>query len=142
MSKSPYVFVQLDEGAFMPERAHDTDAGADLRCREDFVVKAGKSVMIDTGVHVCIPPFTKCEIKSKSSLNVLHGIITTGLVDEGFSGTILVRVYNLGEDDYYFKRGDKVTQICVSSVKYPEFVQVEKVKGGERGDNGYGSTGR
>lgn len=140
--KKPVIKVQLDEGAYLPERAHSTDAGADIRCREDFTVEAGKSVMIDTGVHVQLSPFTKCEIKSKSSLNVFHGIITTGLIDEGFSGKILVRVYNFGDEDYNFLRGEKVTQLCVSPVCYPDYEQVEFVEGGERGDGGYGSTGR
>lgn len=138
----PNIDVQLDEGAFLPTRAHDTDAGADLRCREDFTVKAGKSVQINTGVHVQLPPNTKGEIKSKSGLNVNHGIITTGLIDEGFSNVIKVRVYNLSDEDYNFERGDKVTQLCVSPVCYPSYSQVDKVKGGARGDNGYGSTGR
>ncbi len=148
----PVINVKLDEGAFLPERAHDTDAGADLRCREAFTVEAGKFVVIDTGVHIQLPPQTKAEIKSKSGLNTNHGILTTsmddydiyttGLIDEGFSGTIKVAVYNFSEEDYHFERGEKVTQICVSPVCYPKYVEVDEVKGGDRGNSGYGSTGR
>ena len=136
------VRVQLEGGAHMPVRAHSTDAGADIRCVEGFTVPAHGSSVIDTGVHVQLPPNTKLEIKSKSGLNVRHGIVTTGLIDEGFTGRILVRVYNLSDEDYTFDAGDKVTQVCLSPVLYPIYTLVERVEGGERGDGGYGSTGR
>jgi dUTP pyrophosphatase len=67
---------------------------------------------------------------------------STGLIDTGFTGTIRVRVYNMGEDDYVFKAGDKITQIVFIKIALPEWVQVDRVDGGMRGDNGYGSTGR
>ena len=138
----PTIRVKLDEGAWIPERAHDTDAGADIRCREGFTVPAHGFTTIDTGVHVELPPRTKCEVKAKSGLWTNHGIITTGLIDEGFTGTIRVGLANLSDRDYTFEAGDKVTQLCVSSVCYPTYKQVDEIRGGARGSNGYGSTGR
>ena len=138
----PTISVQLDEGAYLPERAHGTDAGADLRCREGFIIPAHGSADVDTGVHVELPPHAKAEVKSKSGLWINHCIITTGLVDEGFSGTIRVRLANLGDEDYTFAAGEKVTQLCVSPVLYPTYRQADEIKGGERGNAGYGSTGR
>ena len=136
------VKVSLDSGAFMPERAHSTDAGADIRTPTDFTLPACGSVTVDTGVHVQLPSMTKCDIRSKSGLNIKCDIITEGLVDEGFSGSIKVRMHNLSDKEYHFERGDKITQIVVTPVYYPEFEQVAIVEGGERGDAGYGSTGR
>ena len=136
------VKVQLDEGAFMPERAHDTDAGADIRTPVSFVLAARSSHTVNTGVHIQIPSNTKCDIRSKSGLNTNHDIISEGLIDEGFSGEIRVRLHNLSDEPYTFSRGDKITQIVVTPVYYPEFEEVEQVEGGERGENGYGSTGR
>lgn len=138
----PKIRVALDEGAHLPTRAHGTDAGADLRCIEGFTVPAHDSIVIDTGVHVELPPLTKGEIKSKSGLNINNCILTTGLIDEGFDGTIKVHVYNLGSEPYTFEAGDKVTQLCVSPVFYPTYEQADEIKGGDRGSNGYGSTGR
>jgi dUTP pyrophosphatase len=138
----PTIKVKLDKGAYMPERAHDTDAGADIRCRERFTVKAHGFMAIDTGVHIELPPTTKCEIKSKSGLWTNHGILTTGLIDEGFSGTIRVGLANLSDQDYTFEAGEKVTQLCVSHVCYPTYVEASEVKSGKRGNAGYGSTGR
>lgn len=138
----PKIRVVLDEGASLPVRKHDTDAGADICCREGFTVPAHGSVCVDTGVHVELPPMTKCEVKSRSGLWINHGIITTGLVDEGFTGPIRVRLANVSDDDYAFEAGDRITQLCVSPVLYPTYEQVDEIKGGERGSNGYGSTGR
>lgn len=138
----PDIKVRLDEGAYMPERAHDTDAGADIRCIDGFTVPAHECAVIDTGVHIELPRECKGEIKSKSGLWVNHGIIATGLIDEGFTGTIKVRLANLSDEDYTFMAGEKVTQLCVSPVYYPTYHVASEIRGGERGDSGYGSTGR
>ena len=138
----PTIKVKLDEGAYLPERQHATDAGADIRCREGFTIPAHGFACIDTGVHIELPPETKGEVKSKSGLWTNHGIITTGLIDEGFTGEIRVRLANLSDEDYTFEAGDKVTQLCVSPVCYPGYEEADEIEGGERGDAGYGSTGR
>lgn len=127
---------------FAPSRAHATDAGADLRCVRDVTVPAMRSVVVNTGVHVELPPNTKGEIRSRSGLDVDHGIFTTGTVDEGYTGAIRVRVYNLGDADYHFSAGDRFTQLVVSQVCYPNFEPASSIAGGERGDAGFGSTGR
>lgn len=139
---TPKIRVLLDEGASLPVRKHATDAGADICCREDITIPAHGSAVVETGVHVELPPMTKCEVKSRSGLWLEHGIITTGLVDEGFTGQIKVRLANVSGEDYTFKAGDRITQLCVSPVFYPTYEQAEEIKGGERGNDGYGSTGR
>ena len=81
-------------------------------------------------------------LKSKSGLNVKHGIVSEGVIDEGYTGTILVKLYNHGPRAVQFRRGDKITQLVVLPVAYPDVVQAEEIAGGPRGDDGYGSTGR
>jgi len=139
---TPNIRVQLDEGACLPTRAHGTDGGADLRCREAFTVPAGDSCVIDTGVHVQLPPHTVGMIKSKSGLNVRACLATEGVIDEGYSGSIVVRLHNYGVYDYSFEAGDKVTQLVCIPVLYPDYVQVDEIEGGTRGSAGFGSTGR
>lgn len=134
--------VRLDEGAYLPERAHDTDAGLDLRTPVYAYVRAGGSTVIDTGVHIQLPPNTVGMLKSKSGLNTKDGIVSEGVIDEGYTGTILVKLYNHGTDAKQFARGDKITQLVVLPVLYPRVEQAEEIQGGPRGDNGYGSTGR
>lgn len=134
--------VKLDQGAYLPERAHKTDAGADIRTPRAFTIHAHSDVTIHTGVHIQLPKGTVGMLKSKSGLNIKKGIVSEGVIDEGFTGEIIVKLYNLSDQLYVFNRGDKITQLVTMPVLYPDFVQVHQITGGERGDNGYGSTGR
>lgn len=142
------LIVQLDDGAFKPTRGHFGDAGYDLYTPIDATVPARQSVIIDTGVHVKIPEGCAGKIISKSGLNVKHGLIADGLIDRGYTGSIRVKLYNLSDDDYTFKRGDKITQLTIIKVLLSEdekdAVVVDDI--GEsvdgRGDNGFGSTGK
>ena len=147
----PIIDVQLDDGAIMPERAHDTDAGADIFTPRDFWVSPSIAhsdgtvdigcVIIRTGVHVELPENSVGMLKSKSGLNVKHGIISEGVIDQGYGGEIVVKLYNLTESEVTFPRGSKITQLCVMPVMYPSFRQVDKIGAGERGNDGFGSTG-
>ena len=136
------LLVQLDEGAYMPVREHATDGGLDLKSPIDCCVQPGDSAAIDTRVHIQLPPNTTGEVVCKSGLNVNHGLICSGLIDEGYSGSIVVKLYNLSNEPYYIKAGDKIAQLVIRPVLYLSPVQVDKIEGGERGDNGFGSTGR
>ena len=134
--------IMLDEGAFKPEFAHKTDAGADLRSPTCITLPARGSAIIDTGVHIEIPQGYVGILKSKSGLNIKHNIIGTGTIDSGFSGSIKVKLYNSGDEDYQILRGDKIIQIVFFPCLYTEFREVKSFKDTERGENGFGSTGR
>lgn len=142
MDRTPTIRFALDEGAYQPERAHDTDAGADLRTPVGFTLPPHGSVTIDTGVHVELPPFTAGLLVPKSGLNIRCDAVDWGLIDEGYSGSIAVKLYNLGRHARYFDKGDKIAQLVVTLVAYPHYVQADEVTGGERGTDGFGSTGR
>lgn len=134
--------IKVDMGGYVPSRAHNTDAGMDLRTPVAVTVPAHGSVVVDTKTRVELPHGCAGLIVSKSGLNVMHGITSTGLIDEGYTGTILVRLYNHSDEDYSFNEGDKVTQLVVIPMRYEPVEIVPEISGGERGDNGYGSTGR
>lgn len=134
--------VKLDEGAYMPERAHSTDAGLDLKSPRDVTVPRNGSAVIRTGVHVQLPSGTAGLLVSKSGLNTKHGITSTGLIDEGYTGDIAVKLYNHGSEDYFVHRGDKISQLVVIPVCYEKLAETDDLGASERGDNGFGSTGR
>lgn len=134
--------VKLDDGAYMPERAHATDAGADIRTPVDVEVPALGSAVIDTGVHVELPPNTVGMLKSKSGLNVKWGIVSEGVIDQGYTGSIVVKLYNHSPNTVLFRRGEKISQLVVMPVEYVGFELVEDIAGGLRGDAGFGSSGR
>lgn len=135
------IKVQLDEGAYMPERAHETDAGADLHTPFGFTLPCHHEMVVNTGVHIELPHGTCARVEPKSGLNVKASILGWGLIDEGYTGPIVVKLYNVGKLTHYFGPGDKIAQLTVSPVYYPGFEQVDEVGGGERGDGGFGSTG-
>lgn len=134
--------VMLDEGAKMPTRAHETDAGLDLYSREKQIVPAKESAVFDTGVHIELAPGTVGMLKSKSGLNVKHGLISEGVIDAGYTGTIKVKLYNLSGYDYTVEKGDKISQLVIMPILTPELRAVDFLENTERGDGGFGSTGR
>lgn len=134
--------IKLDKGAIAPTRAYDTDAGLDLYSPIEINIPSGWSRYINTGVHIQLPHGTAGLIVSKSGLNVKHGITSTGLIDEGYTGAIRVRLYNKSPEDYQIHIGDKISQLVVIPVLYEPVEIVDSIEGGERGDNGFGSTGR
>lgn len=134
--------VMIEEWAIKPDRAHATDAGLDLMAPSDGIIDPGQSALIDTGVHVQLPAGTCGILISKSGLNVKSGVVSTGLIDEGYTGSIMVKLYNHGNHRYIFHRGDKVTQLVVVPCMYEPVELVEQIAGGDRGSRGFGSTGR
>lgn len=134
--------VKLDPGAYMPERAHIEDAGYDLRSPVEGCLSAGKSVVIDTGVHVQVPHGYVGMLKSKSGLNVWHNIVGEGVIDSGYTGSICVKLYNHGSNDYKIEVGDKISQLVILPILTPEIELVATLEETDRGDNGFGSTGR
>ena len=134
--------IKLDDGAFTPVKAYSKDGGIDLRAMHGQRIMPDSSAVFHTGVHVELPPGTCGLLVSKSGLNVNNMITSTGLIDEGFTGEIKVRLYNHGEDSYLVSAGDKITQLVILPVIHEDIEIVDQIEGGERGDNGYGSSGR
>lgn len=134
--------VKLDDGAYEPVRGHSTDAGLDIRSRETKTIYPHSSEVFHTGVHIELYEHTAGLLVSKSGLNTLNDITSTGLIDEGYDGEIVVKLYNHGDTHYKVRAGDKISQLVVVPVCYPEIEIVDEIEGGERGDNGFGSTGR
>lgn len=136
------IRVQLDNGAFEIERAHNTDAGYDIKTPIDCVVPARGSLVLNTGVHIEIPPKYVGFLKSKSGLNVKGGLTGEGVIDSGYTGAIIVKLYNHGFTDYEFKAGDKVIQIVLLPIFTPQIEYVNELETTDRGDKGFGSTGK
>ena len=134
--------VMIDEDAYIPTRAHDTDAGLDLRSPETVYLPAHSSRTIDTGVHVELPRGTAGLLVSRSGLNVKNGITSTGLIDEGYTGSIAVKLYNHSTVPYKVIRGDKISQLVIIPVLYEDIEIVGELSETERGVRGFGSTGK
>lgn len=134
--------IVLDDGEYMPERAHSTDAGLDLKTPKPLLIKPKSSIVVDTGVHVELPPNTVGMLKSKSGLNMKYGITSEGVIDEGYTGAIVAKLYNNGDEPVVLTEGSKITQLVILPVIIPDALDVvESLEDTERGDNGFGSSG-
>ena len=138
--------VMLDENAKMPNRAHTFDAGLDLFCKDNIepitIPPFGGSVTIDTGVHIQIPQHFCGLVKSKSGLMVKHNIVTDGLVDANYTGSVRVKLFNHGSEAYTIEPGAKIAQLVIVPCCLPPLELVDSLEDTDRGNNGFGSTGR
>ena len=154
--------IMLDKGARMPTRAHPWDAGLDLYTPVDITIPATETryaldpwnpgppilqtivgaATIDTGVHVEIPEGYVGFIKSKSGLNVKHGLTADGVIDAHYTGSMAVKLYNHTHELYRFKAGDKIAQLVILPCVMPHLELVDSLEETDRGDAGFGSTGR
>jgi dUTP pyrophosphatase len=145
--------IMLDTGAYMPTRAHETDAGLDLYTPVDVKVPGCSSdvwdefaevgsAIIDTGVHMEIPKGYVGFVKSKSGLNVKYGLTAEGVIDCGYTGSIVVKLYNHTNEEYLFGAGEKIAQLVLLPIITPDLEQVDSLEDTERGSNGFGSSGR
>lgn len=135
--------IMLEPTAFMPQRAHPTDAGLDLRSRWYTLIPAHDSAIFDTGIHIALPEGYYGKIEGKSGLNVKSGIVSLGgTIDEPYRGSIVVKLYNMTDEDYVVKAGDKIAQLVIMPYITPELEVVTELDETDRGNNGFGSTGR
>lgn len=133
--------VKLD-GARIPTRAHETDAGLDLYARETAIIYAKENHIFDTGVHIELPKNTVGFLKSRSGLYMNHGITSEGVVDEGYVGSIRVNLINHSDTPYVVNKGDKISQLVILPILKPELEIVDSLEDTERGENGFGSSGK
>lgn len=134
--------IALETGVKKPTRAHMNDAGLDLYAPESQIVPARESAVFDTGVHVEIPQGYVGLLMSKSGLNVRHGITSEGVIDSGYCGSIVVKLYNNSGYDYRVEEGDKISQLVILPILAPELEIVDSLEETERGNAGFGSSGR
>lgn len=136
------IEVALDNGAYAPTRAHNADAGLDLKSPMGVKVTAGNAVTIDSGVHVGIPEGYVGLIKSRSGLNVRYGLQCEGVIDAGYTGSIRIKLYNNGSNDILIERGDRIAQLVILPIITPAVQIVKNLRKTDRGNGGFGSTGK
>ena len=135
--------VKLLDGATLPTRSHDTDAGLDLYARNDAVILPWTGESFDTGVCIELPPGTFGKIESRSGLNVKHGIVSCGgIIDQGYTGSIIVKLYNLSDKPYKVYRNDRIAQLIIQPYIPVGLEEVDDLTDTDRGESGIGSTGR
>lgn len=134
---------KLDPNAKVPTYAHTGDAGMDLFALEQVELKPSERKQIRTGVAFEIPEGYSGFIWDKSGLSHKYGLKTLGGVYDGsYRGECIVGIVNLSEENYVFEKGHKVAQMTVIAVPSAEIKEVSELNTTERGEGGFGSTGK
>jgi dUTP pyrophosphatase len=138
--------AKLKEGATVPTRAHEGDAGLDLYACEAAHIGPGERWSVGTGVAVEIPEGHAGLVLPRSGLALEHGISLVnapGLIDSGYRGELRVLLLNTDPaETFRIEPGDRIAQLLVTPVALPEPVAVEALGVSSRGGGGFGSSGR
>jgi dUTP pyrophosphatase len=138
------VLITASPG-FEPVYAKPGDAGADLRSTAALTVPAGARVMVPTGVSIALPQGYVGLVHPRSGLAAKHGITvlnTPGTIDAGYRGEIMVILFNSSDADFDVAVGDRIAQLLIQAVELAKFIPVDKLPETERGETGFGSSGR
>jgi dUTP pyrophosphatase len=135
--------VLVGAGGALPEYGTEGAAGADLRASEAVVIPVGGRAAVPTALRVQIPPGHAGLVWPRSGLAVRHGIDTlAGVIDSDYRGEVRVVLVNHGDQPFTIAAGDRVAQLLVQRVEHARFASVSGVENTDRGQGGFGSTGR
>jgi dUTP pyrophosphatase len=138
--------TKLRDGALVPTRAHEGDAGLDLYASEAAHIGPGERWGVGTGVAVEIPAGHAGLVLPRSGLAREHGISlvnSPGLIDAGYRGEVRVLLLNTDPaETFRVEPGDRIAQLVLAPIALADPVEVETLSDSARGDGGFGSTGR
>lgn len=140
----PTKLINTTDKTFLPYRKHADDAGADLRARVDSPVylHPGHMLKIPTGIGVSIPKGYVGLIQPRSGASSEGKLVITGTIDAGYTGEMSMNVFNPLDNNYVvIKPKERIAQLVVVPYLQTEFELVDELPSGERGENGFGSTG-
>lgn len=138
------ISVQLlDNNAKVPTKANLNDAGFDLYSIIDTVIPPKQRKTVRTGIAIQMPEHFAGLIWPRSGLSVKHGIdVLAGVVDSGYRGEIMVCLYNTSDENVSINTGDRIAQIIFQEVPRVIMEVHESLGSSQRGDNGFGSSGK
>lgn len=135
----------VDPNAQIPQYATTGSAGMDLHCTEDFVLAPMSRMLIPTGLKMAIPEGYEGQIRPRSSLALKFGVTvlnTPGTIDSDYRGEVKVILANLSTEEYRAWRGERIAQIVFAKVSQLSVEEVTELPETDRGEGGFGSTGR
>ncbi|MBP5301167.1 MAG: dUTP diphosphatase [Victivallales bacterium] len=141
------IFYTLEPGdaELLPRKAHASDAAYDLRSSRDLTLAPGEFAAVPTGVHLELPPDYVADVRPRSGLALKHGVTVLnapGTIDSGYRGEIQAILVNHGKAPFEIRRGDRIAQLLFLRLPECGLVPAEQLGASDRGDAGFGSTGR
>lgn len=140
------IRVSLKNSGNKPNRAYPSDAGADLVARENTWLQTKKRTLVPTGVSIEIPVGYVGLLAPRSSLSKYDIIMTNsiGIIDSSYRGEILASLMYIGENEYGYTipSGERIVQLIIVPIILPIFNVVNELSESDRGQGGFGSTGK
>ena len=145
--KKVEVKVVREKGVELPKYETKGSAGMDVRAniKESITLKSLERILIPTGLKVAIPEGYEIQVRPRSGLAIKHGITmlnTPGTVDSDYRGELKVIVVNLSNEAYTIEPNERIGQFVLNKIEQIEFVEVEELDSTERGEGGFGHTGK
>ncbi len=141
----------LDHGRGLepPRRQSAGAAGADLLAAlgvsDELRLAPGKRAAVPCGFAMALPDGFEAQVRPRSGLAVRHGVTVLnapGTIDSDYRGEVVVILVNHGDEPFIIRRGDRIAQLVVAPVTTAHFREKERLDETERGEGGFGSTGR
>ncbi len=132
-------------GIGVPEYETPGAAGADLRSAHEYCIPPGCTMLVRTGLRIAVPPGYEAQVRPRSGLALRNGITvlnSPGTIDSDYRGEIGVILYNAGTEAFCIIPCDRIAQLVFAPVVQARFVKVETLSDTERGEGGFGSTGK
>lgn len=145
--KKVQVKVVREKVVELPKYETEGSAGMDVRAniREPITLKSLERILIPTGLKVAIPEGYEIQVRPRSGLAIKHGITmlnTPGTVDSDYRGELKVIVVNLSNEAYTIEPNERIGQFVLNKIEQIEFVEVQELDSTERGEGGFGHTGK
>jgi len=146
---NPQFFLSRAANAMdlpLPRRYTAAAAGLDLHANvhETVCIKKGCRYLVPTGIMIALPIGYEAQVRPRSGLALKHGVTilnAPGTVDADYRGEIGALLINLGDEDFFVNRGDRVAQLVIAKVEMIDFELVENLPTSVRSAHGFGSTG-
>lgn len=135
----------LHEDAKMPYRANEGDAGLDIHSVEKKTIQPSDTALIRTGIQMALPKGTEAQIRPRSGLALNHSITvlnSPGTIDEGYRGEVKIILINHGKEDFVIEKGMRIAQMVIAPVLQVTVKQTENLTNTDRGEGGFGSSGK
>lgn len=138
---------RLSENAVLPQYATEQSAGLDLHAvlDEPVTLRSLERKMIKTDLAIALPPGYEAQVRPRSGLAAKHGITvlnTPGTIDADYRGNICVILVNLSNEPFIINNGERIAQLVISKYERADWEEVEELDETERGNKGFGSTGK
>lgn len=137
------IKIKLDKGALLPKRANFDDTGYDLTALA-IHKETDDYIMYKTGLHVEPSEIVDLQLRARSSIYKTGLVLanSVGTIDSGYHGDLMFCFYKVGKNVNPYKVGDRIGQIVCSRFDSLEFYIVDEFEETDRGEGGFGSTGK